>query len=478
VALTLIRKIAVLAFAAALLSGAASAQTTLTLTTADTQVTDATIGSGTAASTVYNTDVLTTRAASDVNATRRALLKFDTETTIPAGTAITSARLTIYVKRGAGTASRRIGVYPVTKSFQESQATWVIRKTGYAWSTPGGDVGTKAAEASVSSTANAAITVDVTALARQQQLDPSSRYTRILLVDLDAKDSTSFREFYSSETTSLSYRPKLEVVYGSAPPPPPPPAPTGTSLKVLDWNTHYGVGTDGVYNLDRIASKIASLNPDVVSLNEVTRRSHYSSTDDQPAIYAQMLTQKTGRQWYYTYRTDNGQPTGVGNIVLSRFPIASTAYCQLSTRRVAVNAAVHVNGRLINVWSTHLDSSSGNSLRLTEVSMLKSCVSSFAEQKIVAGDFNAQATSTEITNMKAVFVDGWLEADVSPTAAAVDYPGNTRFGATRNSRIDYVFYSKTASQLVLKRAEVFDTRSSTGVMPSDHKPLMITFEVR
>jgi endonuclease/exonuclease/phosphatase (EEP) superfamily protein YafD len=80
--------------------------------------------------------------------------------------------------------------------------------------------------------------------------------------------------------------------------------------------------------------------------------------------------------------------------------------------------------------------------------------------------------------MKAVFVDSWLEADVSPTADAISYPGNTRFGATKNSRIDYVFYSQAASQLVLKRAEVFDTRSATGVMPSDHKPLMVTFEVR
>jgi endonuclease/exonuclease/phosphatase family metal-dependent hydrolase len=477
VALKFIHTGAVLAFASALIAADASAQTILTLTTADTQVTDSTIGSGTAAAVVYNTDALVTRTSTDVNATRRALLKFDTETTIPAGTAITSAKLTLYVKSGAGAATRKVGIYPITKSFQETQSTWIIRKTGYSWTTAGGDLGAKGAEITVPATAGTAITVDVTSIARQQQQDPNSRYTRLALVDLDAKDSTSYREFYSSETGSLEYRPTLVVVYGVSAPPPPPP-PTGPGLKLLHWNTHYGVGTDGVYNVDRIASKIAALNPDVVSLNEVTRRAYYSATDDQPAVYAQMLTQKTGVQWYYTYRTDNGASAGVGNIVLSKFPIASTSYCQLSTRRVAVNAAIYVNGQLVNVWSTHLDSSTGNTMRLQEVAVLKSCTASFAEQRILAGDFNAKAGTTEIAQMKTVFYDGWLEADVRPDVAAISYPGNTSFGATRNARIDYVFFSRAAGRLVLKQAEVFDTRNASGVMPSDHKPLMLNFEVR
>ena len=468
---------AALVIASTLVAASASAQTTLTLTTADTQVTDTTIGSGTAGSTVFDNDVLVARTSTDVNATRRALLKFDTETTIPAGTLITSAKLTLYVKGGAGTATRKIGVYPVTKSFQESQANWTVRKTGYAWTSGGGDMGAKGGEIATPMADGTAVTVDVTAIAKQQQLDASSRYTRLELVDIDAKDTTSYREFYSSETQNLAYRPKLVVVYGTSTPPPQG-APTGPGLKVLQWNTHYGVGTDNVYNIDRIADKIATLNPDVVSLNEVTRRAYYSATDDQAPLYAQMLTEKTGVQWYYTYRTDNGATAGVGNVVLSKFPIASTSYCQLSTRRVAVNAAIYVNGQLVNVWSAHLDSSTGNSVRLQEVAVLKSCTSSFAEQRIIAGDFNAKAGTTEIAQMKAVFYDSWLEADVRPDVAAISYPGNTSFGATRNARIDYVFFSRAAGRVVLKKAEVFDMRDAAGVMPSDHKPLMLDFEVR
>ena len=72
--------------------------------------------------------------------------------------------------------------------------------------------------------------------------------------------------------------------------------------------------------------------------------------------------------------------------------------------------------------------------------------------------------------------DAWAEA--ADDSLAVSYPGNTSFGATRNSRIDYVWYSRKASYLVLKHAEVYDTRDANGYMPSDHKPLMVQFEVR
>jgi endonuclease/exonuclease/phosphatase family metal-dependent hydrolase len=472
-----IRLLVALTFAAALSSGVASAQTTLTLGTPETHVTDATIGSGTAANTVSNNDRLAVRVSTDVNAGRRALLKFNTETTMPATTSVTSATLSLYVKAGAGTTTRRVGVYRVTKSFQETQATWLTRKTGYKWTTAGGDLGTKIGELSVPTTAGAKVTVNVTAAVQQALTDTSSRYTRLALVDIGTADSTSYREFHSSEATTSSLRPTLVVQYGTTAAPPPPPPTTTTGLKLLDWNTHYGVGSDGKYSIDRIATWIAKLNPDVVSLNEVTRYAYYNTAEDQATRYVALLKAKTGRTWYHTYRTDNGAAKGVGNIVLSRFPIASTSYCQLSARRVAVNAGVYVNGRLVNVWSTHLDSSStSSSMRIAEIKALHACVGSFAQQKIIAGDFNAKAATTEISLMASGgFTDTWAKA--ASQSIAYSYPGNTSFGATRNSRIDYVWMSTGATALVIKRAEVFDTRDASGYMPSDHKPLMVTFAV-
>jgi endonuclease/exonuclease/phosphatase family metal-dependent hydrolase len=478
-----IRLLVALTSAAALSSGVASAQTTLTLSSPEAHVTDATIGSGTAANTISNNDRLSVRRSTDVNAGRRALLKFNTETTMPATTSVTSATLSLYVRAGAGTTTRRIGVYRLTKSFQETQATWITRKTGYKWTIAGGDLGTKVGELSVPTTAGAKVSVNVTAAVQESLKDASSRYTRLALIDLSTADATSYREFHSSEATTASLRPTLVVKYGTATTAAPAPAPapststTSAGLKVLDWNTHYGKGMDGKYNIDRIATFIAKFNPDVVSLNEVTRYAYYNTAEDQAPRYAALLKAKTGRTWYYTYRTDNGASKGVGNMVLSRFPIASTSHCQLSTRRVAVNAAIYVNGRLLNVWSTHLDSSTSDSMRIAEIKALHACVGSFAEQKIIAGDFNAWPAKYEISLMASGgFTDTWAKA--ASLSQAYSYPGNTSFGATRNSRIDFIWTSSKATALVVKRSEVFDTRDANGYMPSDHKPVMTTFEVK
>jgi hypothetical protein len=41
-----------------------------------------------------------------------------------------------------------------------------------------------------------------------------------------------------------------------------------------------------------------------------------------------------------------------------------------------------------------------------------------------------------------------------------------------------MFISKDAAALVLKKMEIVDTRNSSGVMASDHKPMIATFEVK
>jgi hypothetical protein len=41
-----------------------------------------------------------------------------------------------------------------------------------------------------------------------------------------------------------------------------------------------------------------------------------------------------------------------------------------------------------------------------------------------------------------------------------------------------VWYSTGATALVLTKAQVFDTRDASGNRPSDHNPLVATFEVK
>src|SRR5262245_36044798 len=195
----------------------ASAQTTISLNQPSSQVVYATLRGGSYANTNYPT-LVATQAGSDLTNTRRALLKFDTQNPIPAGTAITSAILTVTVKSGGADASRTIAAYQGTTSWTETETTWNLRRSGQAWMTPGGDMGTQLARQTVSNVAGSKVSFDVTPLVKQAvagQLG-TSRYTRIELVDAGAGSTGSYREFVSPSDSNTSARPVLKVTYGAS----------------------------------------------------------------------------------------------------------------------------------------------------------------------------------------------------------------------------------------------------------------------
>jgi endonuclease/exonuclease/phosphatase family metal-dependent hydrolase len=463
----------VVAFVAS--TSGASAQTTVSLNQPKSQVVYATLRGGTYASKNYPT-LLATQASTDLSNARRALLKFDTQNLIPAGANVTSAVLTVTVKSGGSDASRTIAAYQGTTSWTETQTTWTLRRTGQSWTTAGGDMGTELAQKAVSNVAGTKISFDITPLVQQAVTGKlgSSRYTRVELVDAGSSSANSYREFASPDDANGSARPVLKVTYGAATTQTAPPPATGTALKVLQWNTHHGgVGTDGVFDAKRLMQWVAKINPDIVSLNEVERNTSWSKNQDCLALYLSLLKQLTGKTWYGTFVTAAGAATGNGNAILSKTPFVSTAHHQLSYKRAIVEVQIAWNGRIVNFASTHLDADS-TSYRMTEISEVQSWFQTFAQQRIICGDFNAWPGSSENANMKTAYNDSWADAQADGTAVA--YAGNTA-GNTRNSRIDYIYYSKQAGSLDLKSSQVFDTRDSNGVMPSDHRPVLSTFTV-
>ena len=249
---------------------------------------------------------------------------------------------------------------------------------------------------------------------------------------------------------------------------------SGTLLKVMDWNIHHGIGTDGKYDINRIADWIVRTGANVVSLNEVERYVGGYGNEDQPARFASMLKSKTGKTWYYKFAQRDGNTNGQGNLLLTTFAIESRDGYELSYSRSVARIAVIVNGIRVNLYSTHLDADS-SSRRATQMKELKAWADNYPEQRVIAGDFNAWPGATEISNMTSSYYDAWAMA-VSLNVD-VAYSGNTA-GNTRNSRIDYIFHSKGATRLKLRRVQVYDVRNSSGVMPSDHRPLMATYEVR
>jgi endonuclease/exonuclease/phosphatase family metal-dependent hydrolase len=472
----------------------AGAQTTLVLNTPGTQVTDTMVQAGSFANTKFGTSgMLATRASTNVEYLRRALLKFDTQNTLPAKSQIRSAVLTLTVKMGGAEANRAISVFPVTTSFVQDETTWNLRQISTPWTSAGGDLGAQITTKAVSNVAGAKVTIDLTALVQVAVNDSTaSRYTRLALADLGLSTSASYREYYSSEAVDPSARPALTVVYGGAPVIESPP-PAGGTLRVLQYNTHHGgYGTDGVYSTDRIADWVVKTSPDVVSLQEIEVNSSWSKGLDQGAIYQDLLQRKTGLTWYKVWFHRAGGTSGNGELILSRYPFIATAGEPLYGNRSALDATIAVNGRTINFTSVHIDNELASN-RLKEIAELLPWASTFAENRIIVGDYNAWPNTTEITNMTRDYLDTWSAAKAAGTA--ISWSVNPD-GLTHGShRIDYIFQSKGATGLKLQSVQVFDTSdhsgktcvvngsatcyaNSTGIDPSDHRPVMAVFELR
>ena len=143
-----------------------------------------------------------------------------------------------------------------------------------------------------------------------------------------------------------------------------------------------------------------------------------------------------------------------------------------SDRSIA-EAEITWNARRITLVLTHLDPDS-QTLRLTQATEVTTWSAVQPENRIVTGDMNAWPDQTSIAQFDKFYNDSWAVAVKAGTALA--FSGNN--GETKKGRIDYIFYSKNAANLVVKSSQVYDTRDANGVMPSDHRPVLTTFEVR
>lgn len=463
------------------------AQTTKTIVVAK----DSTIRGGSYASSNHGDDaLLATRASDNSTYDRRAVLTFDTHNLIPSGASIQAAKLVLTV-RGGNSESRRLSAYAIPISFDEDAVTWKVRKVSTAWSYPGGDVSSLApATASVSGSVGSTASFDVTAAVQKVVSGAfGSRYSRFLVMDEGGSSRGSYKEFHAAQSSDTARRPRLVVTYGgstSSTPTTTAPAPTtssgGVKLRVLMWNVHHGVGTDGRYDINRIATWMAKMTPHVITLNEVEKYTSWGN-EDQPARYKALLEQKTGRKWYSHFAQEfgNWSSPGKGHLILSVYPLESKSYVTITQSSglkgagASAEAQIMINGRTVTIELTHLDPDS-QSMRLTQAKDAIRWGTSLPENRILTGDMNAWPDQSSIAEFRKTYYDSWAVAESK--GKAISFSGLSPSGATKKGRIDYILYSKQASNLVLLESRVYDTRDSNGVRPSDHRPVVSTFEVR
>jgi len=260
------------------------------------------------------------------------------------------------------------------------------------------------------------------------------------------------------------------------------PAPT---FRVATFNIHKGADRPGRYDLDQTIDLIAHLDADLVGVQEALRNHAGFGCDDQPALIAEGLRQRTGRPWTSVYaqswvtedrrclvrrQGDDIETEGVAFFARER--ILDSSWVRLSEGRVGLSVRV-TSMPDVPVIVTHLAASrEGQAGRARELGTLLPWA---AQQRpgLLLGDLNARPDADELTPVLARYRDAWAEAERRGVTRGV-LSGSTRPGR-RVSRIDYVFYSPDAG-LTLQAVEIVDPSTLPGLGGvSDHFPVVATF---
>ncbi len=157
------------------------------------------------------------------------------------------------------------------------------------------------------------------------------------------------------------------------------------------------------YRRELIEVEMGRLKPDVFCMNEVC-------IPRQTARMLQMEGGKaTGHDYALVQQSRPGAKSQVdGEGILTRFPIVETTNLDYRVDDgVAQVARLQVDGRLIDVYVTHLYRSVGeDSVRLTQVQRLLEWTGSRndVDVKIVCGDFNATLDMPSAKLMRSAFV--------------------------------------------------------------------------
>lgn len=252
------------------------------------------------------------------------------------------------------------------------------------------------------------------------------------------------------------------AVAGSAPADPAPNA-GDRPVRLMSFNIHFGGGTDGQFDLQRIADVIRSEEADIVGLQEVDR--HWSERSDF-VDEAAWLARELNMHVVYGANLDEdplepGQPRRqYGTAILSDAPILDWDNTHLPRfegheQRGLLRARVNVRGVPVQVYNAHLQHNDAAE-RLVQAQAIKELIGTPDESMALLGDFNATPETPEIATLVDDLVDTWEEAGVGD--------GHTIPNDDPNRRIDYIL---TSNDVVARFAAVV---TSTPVA-SDHLPV-------
>ncbi|MEI9947841.1 MAG: endonuclease/exonuclease/phosphatase family protein [Pseudomonadota bacterium] len=232
------------------------------------------------------------------------------------------------------------------------------------------------------------------------------------------------------------------------------------TFRVMTYNAHSCVGTDGKLEPGRIAEVIARANPDVVALQELDAGQARSASVHQPHWLAAQL----GMLVHFTPARCCNEGH-YGNAVLTRHPFSVLSEGGLRRRRDEARAVqwlkIRIDGLELSLMNTHLSIHFRERLLQIE-QLLGTEWLAKAESHVplvICGDLNSSQFSPVYRRLRKDLVDAQR---ANRARALPTWPSRLPL-----FRIDHLFTSPSVRVI---RCEV--RRDSLSMLASDHLPLL------
>ena len=240
------------------------------------------------------------------------------------------------------------------------------------------------------------------------------------------------------------------------------------TLRILCYNIHWALGTDGKYDVERIARVIKEAKPDLVALQEVDVGVKRSGRVHE----LRRLTELTGlaSRMGPTQHYEGGL---FGNAVMTRLPILDVVihplpYTEATEEKVTYpRGAIAVtvegpDGKPLRFISTHFQ----HNLEEDRVAEAKAINQLFAREgnetpSILAGDMNATPEAEPVKILDQEWSNA-IDDEAAPTAPSIK----------PRSRIDYIFYRPEA------RFRMIESKVIDEEVASDHRPVLAVLELK
>jgi endonuclease/exonuclease/phosphatase family metal-dependent hydrolase len=201
------------------------------------------------------------------------------------------------------------------------------------------------------------------------------------------------------------------------------------SFRIMNYNIHYGINTDGMADPEALARVIEAQNPDVVALQEVSRGWLIAGNVE--------LLEWLAVRLQMPYRTfAPAADTQFGNAILSRIPLTEVAYGTLPTEGIPQRRSYHMvaldlGGQTVNLINTHLSAWVGPESHIAQVELLLAAWDG-TPHTLITGDMNSQPDGVDMQMVYAAGFDSAQDQAGDPSA----FTANSR---NPNVRIDYIF---------------------------------------